>query len=298
MAAPTLLSVTPNHGASSGGDLVRVVGTAFAANAEVLFGEVSASVVSLREEAGQSIADVRSPAHEAGSVDITVRNRDSVDVIIAGEVAQLANAYRFLRAALVEQSDLARLVRQLLRELKRQVVTNVSATVSVDYDDTPDDGVIAMAAVPSLVLSGPMIRQNRLYSSNLSLEEVVSASTGLELSRRRPPLTVDLVFTITAASARTVELLNLMVAIATFLNRNRWISLPRDPAATDSELVRWELDADGELRTQLNGSGDVRAFTWGLVVRGFDIDEGQVLDRGRAVVDTELEILPIRVPLS
>ena len=47
---------------------------------------------------------------------------------------------------------------------------NVSATVSVDYDDTTLDGlnVIAMAKVPSLVLSGPTLRPNRFYSANVA----------------------------------------------------------------------------------------------------------------------------------
>ncbi|SDY37368.1 hypothetical protein SAMN05444383_1605, partial [Myxococcus xanthus] len=53
--------------------------------------------------------------------------------------------------------------------------------------------------------------------------------------------------------------------------------------------VRWEMDADGEVRTQLGSRDDVRAFTWGLVVRGFDVDEGLPLDIGKAVVGTHLE---------
>jgi hypothetical protein len=54
--------------------------------------------------------------------------------------------------------------------------------------------------------------------------------------------------------------------------------------------VRWELDADGEFRTQLAGKEDVRAFTCGFVVRGFDVDEGLPLDLGKRV--TEPELLP------
>jgi hypothetical protein len=99
---------------------------------------------------------------------------------------------------------------------------------------------------------------------------------------------VDLVFTLTAASERTVELFNLMAAVATFLNRNRWLELPRDPADAASGVVRWELDADGEFRTQLAGKDDVRAFTCGFVVRGFDVDEGLPLDLGKLVAEPEL----------
>jgi hypothetical protein len=99
-----------------------------------------------------------------------------------------------------------------------------------------------------------------------------------------------MVFTLTAASERTAELFNLMAAVATFLNRNRWLELQRDPADASRGSVRWELDADGEFRTQLAGKDDVRAFTCGFVVRGFDVDEGLPLDLGKRI--TEPELLP------
>ena len=63
------------------------------------------------------------------------------------------------------------------------------------------------------------------------------------------PYTVDLAFTLTAASDRTVELLNLMAAVATFLDRSRWVELPRDPDDSDAGVVRWEMDPEGEFQT-------------------------------------------------
>jgi hypothetical protein len=80
-----------------------------------------------------------------------------------------------------------------------------------------------------------------------------------------------------------------MAAVATFLNRNRWIELPRDPQLPALGRVRWELDAEGELRTDLESKNEVRGFSWGLVVRGFDVDEGQLASRSRAVLATELQ---------
>ncbi len=183
------------------------------------------------------------------------------------------------------------MVRQLLRELKRQVLANVSTTISVDYDDTVVDGlnVIALAKVPSLVLSGPTLRPNRFYSANVLHEDLVAGTTGPEMVRRTPPYTADLGFTLTAASDRTAELLNLMAAVATFLNRNRWLKLPRDPENESLGTVRWEMDAEGEFRPQLAGKDDVRAFTCGFVVRGFDVDEGLPLDLGKQVAALQLE---------
>lgn len=295
MAVPVITSVTPSSGPTSGGDVVRIVGTGFAPRIDVLFGESSAIVLSVREEAGVSIADVRTPSHVEAQVDLTLRNLDAEGVPVPGEEVVASSAYRFLRPRIARESDLTRLVRTLLRNLKREVLAATSISVSVDYDDTVIDGlnVVAMAKLPALVLSGPSIDENRFFSLNESHEDVVSGSDGPELLRRRPPYTVDLVFTLTAASDRTVELLNLMAAVATFLNRSRWVEMPRDPEYLSKGNVRWEMDPDGELRTRLDGPDDVRAFTWGFVVRGFDIDEGLPLDLGKAVDTTELGTEPI-----
>lgn len=295
MAVPALTSINPASGPSSGGDITRLTGDGFAPRVDVLFGGVPAEVLAIREEAGVWLADVRSPAHAEGTVDVVLRNLDEDGVPVPGEEANFAAAYRFLRPRIVSESDLTRLVRTLLRELKRQVLASVSMTVSVDYDDTTIDGmnVVALSKLPSLVLSGPRVVENRFFSTNEPHEDVVPGAGGPELMRRRPPFTVDLAFTLTAASDRTVELLNLMAAVATFLNRNRWVELPRDPGAPDSESVRWEMDPEGELQTRLDGTDDLRAFTWGFVVRGFDIDEGLPADLGRAVAEAVLETEPI-----
>jgi hypothetical protein len=282
---PTVSSIQPALGPSSGGDLVRLVGSGFADAVRVSFGGELAHVESLRREAGADIVDVRTPAHADGAVDIVLENVDASGVAISGERVFFAGAYRFVRANVAVEADLTRVVRQLLRELKRQLLANVSTTVSVDYDDTTIDGlnVIALATVPSLVLSGPTLTPNRFYAENEAHEDIVPGFSGPELLRRRPALTVDLVFTLTGTSERTVELLNMMAAVATFLNRNRWLAVLRDPNDLTKGTVRWELDADGEFRTQLAGRDDVRAFSCGLVLRGFDIDEGLALARTKAL---------------
>jgi hypothetical protein len=291
MAVSTLTAITPTSGPTSGGDLVRLTGTGFAAQVAVTFAGVPAVVLAVRAEAGAFVADVRTPAQAEAVVDVTLRNLDASGAPVPGEEATLAGAYRFLRPRIVQEADLTRLVRALLRELKRQVIANVSMTVSIDYDDTTVDGmnVVAISKLPSLVLSGPRVAENRFFSTNEPHEDVVPGPAGPELLRRRPPLTVDLVFTLTAASDRTVELLNLMAAVATFLNRNRWVELPRDPGDPSAGDVRWEMDPEGDFQTRLDGPDDVRAFTCGFLVRGFDLDEGLPLDLGRAVAETALD---------
>jgi hypothetical protein len=287
MAVPTLLSLSTNTGPSSGGDLLTLLGIGFAPEIRVQIGDSTASTVSVRQEQGQSVAVVRTPAHAEALVDLVLENLSVVGLPVPGERVVLSSAYRFVRPRIVQESNLTRLIRVLLRELKRQVMENVSMSVAVDFDDTALDGLdlVAISKLPSLVLSGPRLQQNRFLSTNEAHEEIVSGLNGPQIQRRRPPLTVDLEFGITGASDRAVELLNLIGAVSTFLNTNHWIEMLRDPDDLGKGKVRWELDPHGELQVNLEGKDDVRAFTWGLVIRGFDIDEGLPLDLNRAVGD-------------
>lgn len=288
MATPIITSVVPTTGPTSGGDSVRLTGTGFGPRVAVEIGG-RCQVVALRREAdGTSVLDVRTPAHTEGVVDVLLQNLDQADQPVANENTRFTSAYRFLRPRLAREADLTRLVRTLLRELKRQVIVNVSLATSVDYDDGLSVGV-ALASLPALVVTGPTVRENRIYGTNVPVVDAVVTPTGPELRRRRPAFTADLEFRLTGGSERTVELLTLMAAVATFLNRNRWIEMARDPEDSGAGMARWDLDMLGEFRTALDGPDDVRAFTCGFVVRGFDVDEGLPIDFTKTVVSPQLD---------
>jgi hypothetical protein len=91
VAIPTLNSVQPSTGPSSGGDLVRLTGTGFSNRVQVLFGDAS-TVVSVRDEAGMRIADVHTPAHMPGVVAIELQNLDIDDNPVPGEGVVVPNA--------------------------------------------------------------------------------------------------------------------------------------------------------------------------------------------------------------
>ncbi len=288
MASPIITTVVPTTGPTSGGDAVRLTGTGFGPRVAVEIGG-RCQVVALRREAdGTSVLDVRTPAHADAVVDVLLQNLDQADQPVANENTRLTSAYRFLRPRLAREADLTRLVRTLLRELKRQVIANVSLATSVDYDDGLSVGV-ALASLPALVVTGPTVRENRIYGTNVPVVDAVVTPTGPELRRRRPAFTADLEFRLTGGSERTVELLTLMAAVATFLNRNRWIEMARDPEDSGAGMARWDLDMVGEFRTALDGPDDVRAFTCGFVVRGFDVDEGLPIDFTKTVVSPQLD---------
>jgi len=294
MAVPTLSSIAPSAGPASGGDLVRLAGTGFAERVEVRFDGGPPQVLQTWAVAGVSLLDVRTPRHQPAVVDVSLQNLDADGAPVPGEAAVIEGGYTFRRAQLVAESDLTRLVRALRRQLKHQVLANTGISVSVDFVEVDPDAEellvipLTKADLPSLTMAGPRVSQNRALSTNVLREEAVVGESGAEIVRRRSPLTVDLEFQLTVASQRTTELLNLMTAVAAFFNDNPWIELPRDGAAPDGYAVRFELELRGDLRARLDVSrkSDVRVFTAGFAVVGFDIAAGLPFDRGKAVDET------------
>jgi hypothetical protein len=294
MAIPTLTRLSQDRGPTSGGDIVRLSGTNLSTRLAVWFGGAEAEVLRVVGFAGGTFADVRTPAHAPALVDVVAWNLDQEGLPLEAERAALTLAYRFLRTPLTSEATLTRLVRALLQALKRDVLENTLITVSVDYQEPieDDEGAVVVSRFPSLVLSGPVVSENRRYGAVQPKEELVLSAEGPEVRKRRPPFTADLSFTITGASASTQELLNLMSSVATFIHRTRWLSVARDPADLTADNVRWELHADGAMRTNLSSRDGARVFTAGVVVRGVDLEEGLPLELTRKVERSEVGVRP------
>ncbi len=295
MAVPTIEGVEPDVGPANGRDLVRLLGRDFGVNVAVRFGEAEAEVLGVHEAGTISIADLRTPAHAEGTVDVVLQNLDAEGSPIAGEAVTLAAAYRFQRPRLATESDLTRLVRTFLRMLKRDLAVNTSMRVSVDYaDERHVDGmrVVPLATLPALVLSPLRLPTNHMYATRELRERVVAGPDGPEIVRHRPSLTLDAVFRLTGSSDRVVELLNLLEAVGKFLNRTKWLEMERDPTRPEFGRVRWEMDLAGDFRTQLGGPDELAAFSVDVVVRGFDLDSGQPFDAGHLVSSVGLRARP------
>jgi hypothetical protein len=84
-----------------------------------------------------------------------------------------------------------------------------------------------------------------------------------------------------------MQLLNIIQCIGQWLNANPRVSMLAVEADPTSER-RWPLE-HGEFRTSPKGPDDLRTATVDLTVRGFNLDEGRVLDRGRVVEETTVE---------
>jgi hypothetical protein len=295
MPVPILHRVEPSVGPASGGNVVRITGDDLAPRVRVRFGSAPARVARAWVHGGVWTLDIDAPPHDAADVDVTVDNLDATGVPVPGETTTAQGAYEYLVPQLVAESDLARLVRTLIRGLKREVLSNVHVAVDVDHDDTPADGlrITTMARVPSVVLSGPAVRPSLAYRSAEPIDTDIGGGEVLRHGRR---LTVDLGFTITGASRSTPELLGLLTAASQFISRNPWVAMLRDPSRPDLGLVQWDLDPDGDWRPQIPGPGGVHAFTAAFVVRGFDIDEGLARERIRRVETVTIQTGAVGAP--
>jgi hypothetical protein len=294
MAIPTITSIQPARGPSSGQTLLTIAGAgmrlpppppasgpttgALPLTVEIRIGGMPATRVLVRDDAGVTIATCLTPPGTPGPADILLQNLDGAGQPIAREAVLLPGPFTYERPALATESSLTRLVRTLLRALKAQVIENVNLTVHTDFDAAPEDGLhlAAVARLPALVLAGPELRQNRAYSLNQQPVRTLRDAEGFAV--HRVPYTVDVSFTLIGITDRTAELLNLMSLCTLFLHKNKHLVLARDPNDPDAGHVAYEMDfAPGgqfQVRSQPNES-NVRHFAGELVIRGFDIDEPQ-----------------------
>ena len=319
MTVPTIESISPNEGLAEGQTLVEITGTGFALppapplagptdgnlpeTVEVIFGDRRARRIHVRDDPARppdgTVLVCLSPPFggdpkdisPVALVDVKIRNLDpETGEPVPGEEVMLAAGYGYRRPSIVEESDLARMVRIVLRDLKRQVMENVSLTVSTEYDEDASDGLnIAMVSkLPALVLVGPEIAESRPYSTNVPAEE--AAGIGV-FQRRLPPKTVDLEFTLVGVSDHTMQLLNLMNACSRFFTRNQRVEMLRDPVDPSKGFVRWDMDLVESFKvTSRPSESNVRSFSGTFAIRGFDVDEGIVSEKGHVVGDQGVEI--------
>ena len=302
MAVPSITSLSSSSGQSGGLDLVSIVGADFATSVEVEFGGELAEVYRIRPASGAERAiDVFTPYHDAGLVDVVVRNLDGAGDPVPGEETTEVDAYTFQRFTIAAEDNLAILVRTLIRDLKRSVLGNVNYTVSVDWDYQSDDEIdppaeviiIDAASTPSLTITGPSFGEARDSTTNETREVVVDGPTGPELRLLREPYVVDLLFGLVGLSKLSFQLLNLMQAVASHFHRYKFVDVPRDVNDSSAGVVQFEVDAIDDYRARLNGrKDDLRTFTSSFRVRGF------WLDGEATAVDQTVEVLTEEVSAS
>jgi hypothetical protein len=254
----SITAIEPEGGHTLGGNVVKVCGTGMRGDTRVLFGGAPGRI-QLVDPDGCYVA---APPHGAGWV--------NVEVVSAGQRCEALDGYRYVRAVLTAESDLTRLVRTLLRNLKGNLLDATNITVDVEYGGPAgsDGTMMALAGLPALVLTGPDLRENRVLGQQVPVELQDGDGRLVQYPR---PYTVDLSFTLTGASSHTVEVLNLLSAVVNYLDGAGSVSMLRDPNFPRLGEVSWQLELVGEVRTHLDSPEGVKSFTLGFLLRGFDL---------------------------
>lgn len=228
------------------------------------------------------------PIGDPGAAAVVVTSLDDLGAPLPDETAVALDAFQYHRPSLTLESDLTRLVRTVIQALARGVVDNVVLTVHTDFEEGADVHLANLAKLPGLVLIGPELGENRLFSTNV-LPEVADGEGGY--TRRRAPYTVDLTFVLVGVATHTTELLNLASATQLFLARTTYLEMARDPARPEEDFVRYELAVppDGAVKvTSAPNESNVRSLSARFIVRGFDLEElagfagESVVERGAA----------------
>jgi len=293
MSVPTITKISLVNGPTGGRRIVKIWGGGFQLSpgpttsgvtparkpsVEVLFGTVPAREVRVLAD---SYLHVVTPIHDPGTVSITIRNIDQDGVLVPGEIVTKAAAYTFERPTIGtgepgKQSNLARLVRTLVEELRRQILPNVVLTTHTDYDDTPDGAnIAALADIPGLVLAGPTLRLNRFYNSNQARTAVDGIGDTYE---QRPSRTVDVIFTLIGVDELMARELDLVHECTAFFLRNTVLRMLRNPAIA-GDYVEYELEIDegGDFKSAgTANNSNIRAFSGSFLVRGLDIDDADM----------------------
>lgn len=315
----TITAVSPAAGHTGGRTLVEIDGTGFPVPAPgqvvsgivqvppptltVLFGGVPAREVRVVSPTLlYAVTPIGGTFDAQGApipVDVTVQALDDRG-LPTPDVAVAARAFTYLRPDLTTEaaeSDLVRLVRSFIDQVRLQVTPNFVWPVNTDFDDTTQDflSVSKLPSLPGLVIVDANLRENAFYS----LRDQVEIDNGDgTFTLKRPPDTVDIVLTIVGISNASAELLNLSAAWKMFLKKNPYLAMARDPADAAKGQVQYELSwSEGtDLKFVIQaGTGNLKHFAYTVAIVGFDIEEmpglpaGGPGDSGRAhegTVDT------------
>lgn len=309
MAVPTITSISPDRGPTGGRQFVTIIGTNFQLppapassgpttppnpSVEVLFGTavspdvrvVSSTLLHVITPIC-ALADAQGPTE--GDVDVVVRNIDQDGVLVPGETATEADGYTYARPDLKRTGPsteriLTRITRQLLTEFRRQLIDNVQLATNTDYGD-PDGysaNVAALADIPGIVLTGPRLRANSFYRSNVPRSLPLG---GGRHEVQRAQVTYDLLFAVIGVDDNKMRCTDLLTEVVNFVHRNTVLRVPR-AYNTPDDLVDFEFDFDSpDLPTvATRQNSNLHAFGCEVVIRGVDIDDASMA----TLVTTEL----------
>lgn len=305
MAVPTITDVSPTTG-WTGGQVIKITGTNFrlpttpAADfggklpaplptVEVKFGSVASERVWVRSD---TLLEALAPVADPGVADVSVQNLDDDGDPIAGETVTSVGGFTYLRPKLTDKPDFQRVIEQVIIEFRRQVLENTSISSHVDFDAEVGGqlDLTHIGKLPAVVLAGPDVVEQRIYSTNEWRDVALDANT---FERHRAPQTVTLEFEVIALSEFAQQLIALEALVLQFFNRNPFLRVLRDPddvaAGTADFEMAWEIGTTFRNTTTPNES-NTKSVLGTFVVRGVLLEDiagfdNETLDRTSGIVD-------------
>jgi len=314
MTVPTIVSVTPSSGYTVGQNVVRIAGTGFRLpNPPSLTGPIMADqqkTVSVKFQgvesewaysASATLILARVPTW-TGAYDVTfplalnvrVANLDDAGVEIPGENATRTNAYSINRPGLATESYLQRVIRETIVLFRRHILKNTHYTTSRDFTLTPAQQETLRAEGPLVQLTGPRLLLNRFDSLNREEPEADPLGGSSGMMRRKPPVTVDVEFTVALWANNPEHIHSLVQAYLLFHRDIKHVKVAVNPADLTQGTKDYEFDLAWSGYPGLNTdptAEDLMYATAQSVIRGVHIDEdsGTIIERGWIVTQNNGE---------
>jgi len=308
MAVPTITSVTPSSGPTRGKNMVRIEGTNFRLPDPIpatgYIGTDQEKTVSVQFQGQESpwayaatdeLILARVPVYEGpydvpfpAGLDVRVANLDASGVEIPVENVTLVDGYEVDRPSLAAESYLQRTVREVIRLFRRHVLQNTHHTTSRDFSLAPATQETIRAQGPLVQLGGPRLILNRFHSIEREEPEADPLGGVNGMMRRKPPVTVDVDFLVTAWANSVFHMEGLVQALLLFQRDIKLVKVPRDPtdpaAGTKDYEIRMAWDAYPEVNSDPTTDDLMYAATT-FFVRGVHLDEdvGTIVERGWSI---------------
>lgn len=287
-----ILSVSPNGGHTGGQTYVELTGADFKLptpqpidpatgkvpapppSFRILFGGIAAVMVAV---VSPYLAFCKTPVSDPGGpVDVVVQNLADDGTVL--EEARLPAAWRFIRPELTStgESDVARIIRSLIQDLKRQITPNVYWPSSSDYDEHTEDllNEVEIPAFPAIVFANISFEENPVYKTCEPIE-IPDPENPDGFVMYAPPEMVDIVIPIIGSSDNSDELINLSSAVRRFFRKTIRVKIPRDPEDAQSEILEWDLQWDPTPTAMqiAASSNNIRTFSGTARILGFPIEQ-------------------------
>lgn len=288
MANPTVTSCTPAT-IFTGGMFVVITGTNFQLpypvpdlgapvptpppTVAVIFdtGSGSAAAKDVRVLSSTQLTCI-APEHDPGTgITLTVYNLD-INGDFTSEIGSLSGGVAYARADLSVKDDLERISLALMRTVKRLVIENVMITESVDYTSDPSAPsfqIVDTAKLPTIVLTGPMLEENKFYDQQVPIEQVSPTAW----KRRRHLQTSDMVFKVAGYDSSYLRTSRLQALMTKAMESHNTITVERDADDPSKGKITYQLDAADFTMAGSPNNSDVRMFTGELRIVGVTFED-------------------------